>query len=154
MNNWFSWAKFRSSLPTLFTGIILGILIVFFVRPSYHSIDTLSMLEATLGIVITALAIIGAFAVVITWNSIEDGVKKGVREYDEKSDRVAKELDQKMEIATNDLNEKVRNISEELDDIKQMVDYVKQEIEPSYMAVMQQHQHNKMVNDGNRAQEE
>jgi 16S rRNA C1402 N4-methylase RsmH len=116
--------------------MILGILIVFFVRPSYHSIDTLSMLEATLGIVITALAILGAVMTVITWNSIEDGIKRGIREYEQKAEQSKKDLDEKVEKITNDLDEKMKNISGDLDYAKKMIDLLVKANEPSYMANM------------------
>jgi hypothetical protein len=100
------WTMFGLSI-----GLFIGVAITLRVGAVPQTLDVVSVLEATLAFVVTTLAILGAFVVVVTWNGIESRVRDGVVEYGEKAAAATKSLDDKINEINKTLDERMEVIN-------------------------------------------
>jgi hypothetical protein len=92
-------------------GLFIGVAITLRVGAVPQTLDVVSVLEATLTFVVTTLAILGAFVVIVTWNGIESRVRDGVVEYGEKAAEATKSLDDKIDKINKNLDERMEIIN-------------------------------------------
>jgi heme/copper-type cytochrome/quinol oxidase subunit 2 len=109
-----------------FIGLFIGVAITLRVRTVPQDFDVVTVLEATLAFVVTALAIIGAFMAVITWNSIENRIRDGIIEYGEKANIATKVLEDKVEKVTKTIDEKIEEVNSQ---IKQSMDEIDRQLQ-------------------------
>ena len=105
----------KGSVPWLVILLLAVDIISRFVKPLPTNFDVISFLEATLGIVIAGLAIVGAVVAVGTWNDIDVRAKSITDKYklevDQKSEEVNKAIEE-YEAAKDEINRRLGQLGE------------------------------------------
>jgi hypothetical protein len=74
------------------TGVVIGFIVSFFFRPTGR-VDAFAFSETMLGVVITGLAVVGAFIIVLQWGNLD----KRMHEFDSKVKDTTETLDKQAE---------------------------------------------------------
>ena len=106
-------------------GIVIGFIVSFFFRP-IGRVDTFAFAETMLGVVITGLAVVGAFIIALQWSNLDRRMHEfdiKVKEttelfgkQDERVRKVAQDTDEYIESTIGDYNEKVNAIYKHFED--------------------------------------
>ena len=105
----------KVSVPWLIILLLAVDITSRFVKPLPTNFDVISFLEATLGIVITGLAIVGAVVVVGTWNDIDARAKSITDKYKlevfQKSEEINKAIEE-YKAAKDETNRRLGQLGE------------------------------------------